>query len=194
MMSVLSSLLFKDYRRRVLSLLFLHPEESFHVREIARLTGTVAGTLHKELAKLAEAGVLVKKAAGNQVRYKANPDCPIIDELTSIIRKTSGIIDVLADALLPLADKISVAFVFGSMAAGKETAGSDVDVLIVGDVSFSEVVSTLYSTQDVLRREINPKIYSKEEWMQMQEQNDAFSKEVLSKPRLIIMGAENGPG
>jgi predicted nucleotidyltransferase len=194
MMSVLSSLLFKDYRRRVLSLLLLHSEESYHVREIARLTGTVAGTLHKELAKLADAGVLLKKASGNQVRYKANPDCPIIEELTSILRKTSGIVDVLADALLPLAEKISVAFVFGSMASGKETASSDVDVLIVGDASFSEVVSALYSAQDVLQREINPKIFNREEWIQMREQNDAFVKEVLSKPRLIIMGSENEPG
>jgi len=194
MMSVLSSLLFKDYRRRVLSLLLLHSDESFHVREIARLTGTVAGTLHKELAKLADAGVLLKKASGNQVRYKANPDCPIIEELTSILRKTSGIVDVLADALLPLADKINVAFVFGSMASGKETASSDVDVLIVGDVTFSEIVSALYSTQDVLRREINPKIFSREEWIQMQKKNDPFVKEVLSQPRLIIMGSENEPG
>ena len=172
----------------------MHPEESFHVREIARLTGTVAGTLHRELSKLAEAGVLLKSAVGNQVRYSANPDCPIIDELTSILRKTSGIVDVLADALLPLAKKIGVAFVFGSVASGKETAGSDVDVLIIGNVSFSEVVNALYNTQEVLRREVNPKIFSKEEWMQMREINDLFIKEVLSKPKLFIVGGENELG
>lgn len=172
----------------------MHPEETFHVREIARLTGTVAGTLNRELAKLAEAGVLEKKAVGNQLRYSANPDCPIIDELTSILRKTSGVVDVLADALLPLSKKISSAFVFGSMASGKETSGSDVDVLIIGSASYSEVVNALYGTQEVLRREVNPKIFSKEEWMQIREKNESFVREVLDKPRLFIVGNENEPG
>lgn len=172
----------------------MHPGESFHVREIARLTSTVAGTLHRELTKLADAGLLVKKAVGNQVRYSANSDCPIIDELTSILRKTSGIVDVLADALLPLAGKISVALVFGSMASGKETTGSDVDVLIIGNVSFSEVVGALYGAQDTLRREINPKVYSREEWMQMNDINESFVKEVLSKPKLFILGTEHELG
>lgn len=193
-MSTLSSVLFKDYRRRVLGLLLMHPAETFHVREIARLTGTVAGTLNRELVKLAEAGVLVKKSVGNQVRYSANPDCPIIDELTSILRKTSGIVDVLAEALLPLAEKISVAFVFGSMASGKENTGSDVDVLIIGNVSFAEVVKAVYGTQESLRREVNPKVFSQEEWMHMLEINDSFIKEVLSKPKLFIVGGENELG
>ena len=193
-MSTLSSVLFKDYRRRVLGLLLMHPAETFHVREIARLTGTVAGTLNRELVKLAEAGVLVKKSVGNQVRYSANPDCPIIDELTSILRKTSGIVDVLAEALLPLAEKISVAFVFGSMASGKENTGSDVDVLIIGNVSFAEVVKAVYGTQESLRREVNPKVFSQEEWMHMLEVNDSFIKEVLSKHKLFIVGGENELG
>ena len=193
-MSTLSSVLFKDYRRRVLGLLLMHPAETFHVREIARLTGTVAGTLNRELVKLAEAGVLVKKSVGNQVRYSANPDCPIIDELTSILRKTSGIVDVLAEALLPLAEKISAAFVFGSMASGKENTGSDVEVLIIGNVSFAEVVKAVYGTQESLRREVNPKVFSQEEWMHMLEVNDSFIKEVLSKPKLFIVGGENELG
>ena len=83
-------ILFGDYRRRVLGLLLLHPESSFHVREIARATGTTAGTLHKELTKLASVGILAKEPRGNQLAYRANRDCPIFDELASIMRKTSG--------------------------------------------------------------------------------------------------------
>lgn len=74
MSAKLAELLFKDYRRRVLGLLLLHPDKAYHVREIARLTGTVAGTLHKELSRLAEAGVLQKETSGNQVLYSANRD------------------------------------------------------------------------------------------------------------------------
>jgi predicted nucleotidyltransferase len=190
----LAELLFKDYRRRVLGLLLLHPDKRYHVREIARLTGTVAGTLHKELTKLAEAGLLTKEVSGNQVQYGANRSCPIFEELASILRKTSGLVDVLADSLESLADKIDVAFVFGSVASGKETAGSDVDVLIIGDISFSEVVKALYNAQTILNREINPKVYSKMEWEQMRKKKDAFVKEIMSKPKLFLVGAADELG
>ena len=164
MASKLAELLFKDYRRRALSLLLLHADKRYHVREIARLTDTVAGTLHKELARLADAGLLLKDTAGNQVLYGANRDCLIFEELASLFRKTSGMTDVLAGALASFSDRIVAAFVFGSMASGKETAGSDIDLLIIGDVGFSEIVKAVYSAQEVLGRKINPKVYSKEEW------------------------------
>lgn len=188
MVSKLAKLLFKDYRRRVLGLLLLHPDKTYHVREIARLTGTVAGTLHKELSHLAETDVLLKETSGNQVRYCANRDCLIFNELASILRKTSGLVDVLVDSLAPLAEKISTAFVFGSMASGKETAGSDIDLMVIGDASFSEIVNSIYGAQEVLGREINPKVYNKEEWKKMRNKNEGFIKEVIAKPKLFVMG------
>lgn len=194
MASPLASLLFKDYRRRVLGLLLLHPDKQYHVREIARLTGTVAGTLHKELARLAEEGVLVKEASGNQLQYRANRACPVFKELASILRKTSGLVDVLADALAPLIEKVTVAFVYGSVARGKETSGSDIDVLLIGDLEFSEVVAALYPAQEVLGREINPKVYSKKEWRQMLKKKDAFIKELMADPKLFIIGAADELG
>jgi predicted nucleotidyltransferase len=192
--SPLASLLFKDYRRRVLGLLLLHPDKQYHVREIARLTGTVAGTLHKELTRLAEAGLLVKETSGNQVYYRANRTCPVFEELASILRKTSGLVDVLADALALLTERITVAFVYGSVARGKETAGSDIDVLLIGDVEFSEVVAALYPAQEVLGREINPKVYSEKEWRQMLKKKDAFMKEVMTGPKLFIIGTADELG
>jgi hypothetical protein len=116
---MLASLLFGSYRRRVLGLLLLHPQESFHVREIARQTETNAGTLHKELARLAQAGLLQRERVGNQLRYGANRQCPIFAEMASILRKTSGLADVLLDAISPLARRIKVALIFGSVARGK---------------------------------------------------------------------------
>ena len=194
MASKLAELLFRGYRRRVLALLLLHADKRYHVREIARLTDTVAGTLHKELARLADAGLLLKETVGNQVLYGANRDCPIFEELASIFRKTSGITDVLAGALASFSEKIVAAFVFGSMASGKEAAGSDVDLLVIGDVGFTEVARAIYSAQEVLGREINPKVYSKEEWNQMLKNKDAFIKEVLKKPKLFITGSEDELG
>ena len=188
MNAALSDVLFKESRRKVLALLLLHPARSFHVREIARLTGTVAGTINKELRTLAEAELLIRETQGNQVHYRANTDCVIFEELASILRKTSGIGDVLAEALLPLSKSIQAAFVYGSMASGKSTAGSDIDLCIIGDVEYLEAVRTLSDTQRVLRREINPKIYSTGEWLNLTKHPSAFMVELLNTKEIRIIG------
>lgn len=187
----LSSLLFPEYRRRVLGLLLLHPQSHYHVREIARLTSTTPGTLNRELAKLAKVEILIRKVSGRQVYYSANRALPIFDELVSILKKTSGLIDVLANALAPIVDKIEVAFVYGSVARGTESSESDIDVLIVGDITFQEAVSALYPSQDIVGREINPKVYSKKEWKKFISKKDAFYQELMNNPKMFIFGDAN---
>ncbi len=190
----LSDLLFNDYRRKVLGLLLLHPEEAYHVREIARLTNTNAGTLHRELSKLAEGGILLKSSRGNQVSYQANRDGIIFNELASILRKTSGVADVLKDALQPVANQINVALVFGSVASGKATTGSDIDLLIVGSLDYTSAVSALYHAQDILGREINPKLYTASEWKAAIKKNSAFIREILEQPVIQVIGDISDPG
>ncbi len=191
MLQSLSDLLFTDYRRRVLGLLLLHPERQSHVREIARLTGTTAGTLHKELSRLAQAGILRRTEQGKQVYYAANRDCPIFEELASILRKTSGLADVLREALAPVAEKLRVALVFGSVAKGTEQAGSDVDVLVVGDVGFADVVRLLHPAQPALGRETNPKVYGADEWRAKLRAGDPFARDVLAKPKIFLIGNDH---
>ena len=111
-----------------------------------------------------------------------------------IVKKTFGISDVIREALSPLAGEIEWAFIFGSVASGKETSSSDIDLMIIGEAGFSEVVTALYSVQESLSREINPKIFSKEEWIQKRDSNDAFINEVLNKPRMDVMGDGNELG
>lgn len=190
MLQELSNLLFSGYRRQVLGLLLLHPERQSHVREIARLTGTSAGTLHKELSRLAQAGVLRRTEQGKQVYYAANRDCPIFEELASILRKTSGLADVLAGALAPIAGQIEFALIYGSLAKGSGQAGSDVDLLLVGEPGFAEVVRLVYPAQTTLGREVNPKIYSRDEWDRKLQANDPFVREVLDNPKIFLIGNE----
>lgn len=184
----LASVLFPNYRRKVLALLLLHPESSYHQREIARLTETQSGTLSRELVKLVAAGLAVKTRVGNQQHYRANRECPIFEELASILRKTSGLTDILAEALSPIADRISAAFVFGSMASGKASAGSDIDLMILGTVTFREVVAVLYPCQETLGREINPKVYQREEWQRLLAEGGAFITDLLEKPKVFVIG------
>ena len=188
---MLASLLFGNYRQRVLGLLLLNPERSYYVREIARLTDTAAGTLHKELARLAGVGLLVRKSVGNQVRYTANRDCPVFEELASILRKTSGLVDVLAEALALAGNKISLAFVFGSLARGEQQSSSDVDVMLLGNMGFADAVRVLHPVQETLQREINPVVYTLDEFRRRTASGDSFIQEVLSNPKLFIVGNED---
>lgn len=188
MASPIADLLFSDYRRRVLGLLLMQPEQAYHVREIARLTHTQPGTLHKELSRLAEAGILEKMTQGNQVSYRANRNSLVFDELAGIVRKTSGFADVLVQALAPLAEQIQVAWVFGSMASGKAHNQSDIDLLVVGNISFSELVSATYPCQAQLGREINPKLYSPHEWDKALVENSVFIRELFEGPIIEIIG------
>jgi predicted nucleotidyltransferase len=189
-MSTLSSVLFAEYRSRVLGLLLLHPERTYYLREIARLTGTVPGTLKREMDKLLEVRLLTVKKVGNQNHYQANQECPVYGDLANILRKTSGINDVVMNALLPLSDKLQSAFIFGSVARGKENAKSDIDLMLIGKVSYSEVLSLLHPLQEQLGREINPKIYGVKEWSKLIQDNGAFVQDVMKKPKLFIIGNE----
>ena len=190
----LGILFFGAYRRQVLSLLLLHPGESFHLREIARITGTQPGTLRRELAQLADAGVLFREKVGNLVRYRADAACPIYDELRGILKKTAGVADVLRDALAPLGDKISAAFVYGSVASGGERRPSDIDVMIVGMATFEEVVQALHPCQEQLRREINPNVYGPVEFRKKAKEKGSFLARVMAEPKLFIMGKEDDLG
>lgn len=187
--AALSDLLFPNqYRRKVLGLLLMRPEQQIHLRELARVIVAAPGTLKKELDALCEAGLLRAERVGNQVRFCANTAHPVFPELQALIRKTIGLADALRLSLAPLAGRIDAAFVFGSMASGTESAGSDIDLMVVGDAGFAEIVDVTYAAQATLGREINPKVMSASEWQTKKAERNAFLQDVLNKPRIMLIG------
>jgi predicted nucleotidyltransferase len=191
---VLLDLLFGSYRQRVLAQLLLHPDNSYHVRELARLTGTPPGTLHKELAKLAEVGLLRRERRGNQLHYQANCECPVFVELAGLFRKTSGVVGVLADALGGLQPRPEMALVFGSMARGEENSRSDIDLLLLAECSFGEAIKALYPVQDILHREVNPVLYTAAEFSRRIAEKDGFVLNILASPKLFVIGVASDLG
>ena len=184
----LASLLFGTYRRDALALLLLHPEDSLHVREIGRITGKAPGTILRELNRLADAGVIIRRPVGNQVQFQANAACPIYEDLRNILKKTAAVADVLREALEPLADRIQAAFVYGSVARGDERAGSDLDVMILGEAKFAEVVHALAAARETLRREITPNLYPIREFSAKVAAGDPFLKRVLADKKIFLIG------
>ena len=193
-MSQLGDALFTETQQRVLGLLYGRPDRSFYTKEILRRTGMGVATIKRELDRMRNAGILTLTRVGNQHHYQADPRCPIYSELIAIVKKTFGVTEVIRQALVGLQDKISWAFVYGSIASGKETAGSDIDLMIIGDVEFAGVVGALSKAQDTLGREINPKIFSEKEWLRMKKRDDAFYKEVMNKARIDVFGSSSEPG
>lgn len=185
----ISDLLFPNqYRRKVLGLLLMRPDQQIHLRELARVIGAAPGTLKKELDALCGVGLLRAERVGNQVRFCANTAHPVFPELQALIRKTIGLADALRLSLAPLAGRIDAAFIFGSMASGTESAGSDIDLMVVGDAGFAEIVDATYAAQATLGREINPKVMSASEWQAKKAERNSFLQDVLNKPRIMLIG------
>jgi predicted nucleotidyltransferase len=189
-MASLAHQLFGQTRSAVLSALLLHPESSLHVRELARLTGASAGSLHRELRLLAEMGLLLRQEVGRQVHYRANPAHPVHAELAQLLRKTAALADVLREALDPLGSKVELAFVYGSMAAGNERAGSDVDLMVLGEASFADLARALAPAQAALRRDVNPTVMTRREFARKLATGDGFARGVMSGDKLWLKGED----
>lgn len=158
------------------------------------MTGRAPGTLLRELSRLANAGVLTRKSIGNQVHFQANPACPIYEELRGIMKKTSGIADVLREALEPLRARIHVAFIYGSIARGDERSGSDLDLMIVGDVTFADLVGALQEASNSLRREINPNLYPLRELKRRLAVGEPYLERVMEDRKIFIIGGDDDLG
>lgn len=178
-------------RSAVLAALLLHPEAALHVRELARVTGTSPGSLHRELRALTTLGLLLRQETGRQVNYQANTACPVFEELAGLLRKTVGVADVLRAALMPLADDIDLAFVFGSVAAGQEGARSDVDVMVLGKAGFGDVAQALAPTHGIVRREVNPTVMKPADFRRKYQAGEGFLLNVLRGPKLWLIGNDD---
>jgi len=189
--SPLGSLLFGETRRAILALLYGHSDEQFYLRELVRRTETALGAAQRELTLLTSGGLVQRVRRGNQVYYQANASNPIFAELKSILTKTTGVRDVIQKALEPLLARIKVAFVYGSVAKGEETMSSDIDLMVIGDVEFREVVSCLTDIENKLGREINPTVYPPEEYKNKLREKNHFLTSTLREKKIFVIGDED---
>lgn len=187
----LAEALWSKARRRILGLLLAKPDQEWHLRDIARLTGLAPATVQREVTSLHEAGILTRRRDGNQVKYGADLTCPIFPELHGIVLKTVGLADVLRQALQSLGDGVSAAFVFGSLARGEATNESDVDLMIIGEVRLRDLVPSIREATGVLGREINPVAMAPDEFRERVAEKEHFVVSVLPDPKIFLIGDEN---
>ncbi len=186
----ISDALFTVTQQKVLGLLYGKPDQSFFANEIARWAQVGKGSLMRELDRLHRSGVLTLRHQGNQTHYQANPDCPIYGELLGIVRKTFGIGEQLRAALVPLADKLVWAFVFGSIAKGNEHTGSDIDLMLIGEsLSYSDVMERLLPVEERLGRTINPTLYTLTDWLAKKAAGNSFVVRVGQQDKINLIGS-----
>jgi len=191
--SSLGALLLGRTKLSILSLLLPQPERRLYLREIVRRTGAGQGAVQRELAKLTRAGILTKTREGNLTYYQANRRAPVFADLRGLVEKTAGIAGALRAALLPLAGSIDHAFLYGSTARGNERGESDIDLMVVGDVPFLDVVTAVSALQEFLGREVNPTVFTPAEFRERIEQGDHFLTRVMSGERVDLIGGEGVP-
>ncbi|MEW8356140.1 MAG: transcriptional regulator [Candidatus Thiodiazotropha sp.] len=186
--------LFTKTQQRVLSLLYGTPDKSYYANEIVRWADMGRGTVRRELERMTSAGLLVSSRTGNQLHYQANSDNPIYPDLLNIVRKTFGIADVIRQALMPQDTHISLAFVYGSIAKLDDSQTSDLDLMLVGDLTYSDIVELLLPVESSLQRTINPTIYTLSEFNSKLLQGSSFLERVIKQPKLMIKGVINDFG
>jgi predicted nucleotidyltransferase len=181
--------LFTKSQQRVLALIFGNTGRTFYANEIIALAGSGSGAVQRELAKLESAGLVIVTRMGNQKHYRANVDAPVFAPLRELVLKTSGLADVLRASLAPIGTRIRAAFVYGSVATNRDTATSDIDLLIVSDdLSYADLFTLLEDASKRLGRTVNPTIYSEAELTKRMRGRNAFVTRVLEQPKIWLIG------
>jgi len=187
----LADALFSTTQQRVVAFLFGQPDRSFFATELIRLAGGGSGAVQRELARLVDSGLVTTSRMGTQKHYQANPESPIFTELCAIAQKTVGLAEPLKDALVPLAERIKAAFVFGSVAKRSDTTASDIDVLVLSDsVDYADVFAALQPAETKLGRTVNPTVYTPANWRRKRRDGNAFAVKVAGQPKIFLIGTE----
>lgn len=187
----LSDALFSNVQKRVLALVFGRPERSFYMSEIVRTVRSGTGAVERELSRLERSGIVCVERIGNQKHFRANRASPIYGELYSLVQKTVGLNEPLRQSLEPYADRIRSAFVYGSVAKQSDAAGSDIDLMVIGEgVGYSELYSVLQDAESRLGRPINPTILETGEWRRKRAQKNSFIEKIARQQKVFIFGSE----
>ena len=190
--TAIGDVLFTKTQQKVLGLLYGRPDETFYLNEIVRLAGVGKGTIKRELGRMQASGLLTVERIGNQNHYQANPDNPIYTELLGIVRKTFGLADVIRAVLAPVYEQIDLAFIYGSIAKGEDTASSDIDLLVITEsLAYTDLMTVLTDAEQSLGRPINPSIYTVGQIKEKLVQKNAFLTRVMEQPKLWVKGDED---
>ncbi len=187
-MNLLSQILSSKTKAGIFQFLFGIDRDELHARELARRTGMTLATVQQELKRLESLDLVQRRKDGNRVYFKANQSHPLFNELHQLTLKTSGMLPLLKSALMPAAEQIDYAFVFGSIARSEEKAHSDIDLMVIGQLGMRQVAGLVGALANPLGREINPHVQTLEEFEKRLTEGDTFILNLAMSKKLFILG------
>jgi len=188
-MDELTSLIGSKTRAEIFRLLFQRAGNELYLRELHRRTGLSIRPVQQELSKLAQIGLVQLRKDGNRIYYAANTEHPLFPEIRGIVEKTSGVPALLESALT--GPGVEVAFIFGSVGAGKARPDSDLDLFVVGDIGLRTLVKRLSGMSERAGRVINSHVMSKDEFSRKAQKKDHFVSNVLGAKKAFVIGTED---
>ena len=188
-MNTLSIILSSRARAEIFRLLFSGSEGELHIREIQRRSGLNDSTIRQELKKLADLGLVSGRKDSNRIYYSANKNNPLYQDIQNLVIKTSGLADVFKSALQD--ERIEISFIFGSIPKGEMNTGSDVDLMVIGDIGLRGISSLLSGIPERTGRDVNPYVLSRAEFQKRLQNKEHFLTSVLQSPKIFIIGNEH---
>lgn len=183
---LLAPLFRSDGQAQLLAELLI-PAAEYSMAELSERSAIPYATVHREVSRLEDAGLLVERRVGNARLVRGNPDSPLLAPVRQILLTVTGPAVLIRQELDRL-DGIECAFLFGSFAArAKGVEGppaNDIDLMVVGSPDPAAVYQACRRVSDQVGRIVNPTILSMEEWSE----NSGFLNEVRSSPIVEILG------
>jgi predicted nucleotidyltransferase len=175
----------------VLLFFLLHPQEETYLARIARSTGKVLIQVQRTLKRLEEAGLVNKILRGNKAYYRANASHSVFNDLKKVIIRTIVFSEKLENELTSIKDKIIYGFIFGSIARNHDHPASDVDIFLIGNLTFEEAGNLTFPLSMELGKEVNTVIYSLKEFRNKIKEKHTFITEVIQNPKIWLFGNEH---
>ena len=191
---ILEALFTSQARVEILKLLFLISSKRHYLREIAALTKQPVRAVQRELARLEAAGLVQSWTEGNRKYFQANRDLSVFPDIRSLLMKTAGMKELVQQQLLEVSDSIHIAFLFGSYASGIDTPSSDIDLMVIGEITGRSLANVMAPAREILKREINPVITTTKEFQQKVLDKAPFIQSVLREPKIFLIGDEDELG
>ncbi|OPY09670.1 MAG: hypothetical protein A4E68_00419 [Syntrophaceae bacterium PtaB.Bin095] len=174
---MLTELFTSRTRINLLLKLFLNPEVSSYLRELAREFNLTPNALKEELDNLSTTGYLEKEQRGNSIYYKANTKHPIFPEIHSIVKKHFGI-DKILDRILNDLGKVDAVYALDDYATGRDSGL--IDLLIVGTVDMDKIQGMKRSAESEIKRKIRLMVMTALEFAESREM-------ILKRPNWRIL-------
>lgn len=180
--------LISPIKQAILAATYGQPDKWWYMRELAAFADRTPSSLQRELRAMTTSGLLRTRKDASRLYFKAEQDSPMYEPLRLLVERSIGIKNELKLVLEPLADKISVAFIYGSVARETDTVKSDVDLIVIGEIGLIDLAAELSRLEKRFRREFNVKCYTQKEFASKLRNNNHFVTSIMEEEKTFIVG------